>query len=447
MAKVSGIEQYRITQTHFTGLVVECVATASHRREVEESIREVLATSLPDSMSFVFEFVDRISAPGAKVERYRSSVTRGAAMPVEGQLPNDPPPPAPQNVRAFIRKSMKACLGLPEADVQRAVIEEISSHLSGARVWRVSSSAMPSFSAVLKIPDWGTDTPLQGAGAVTTREWSLISSGLLDQIEQLGVHAPRRLGFERRDRRTCLWMEDIRAALAVPWRPPLALRAARDCARLHAFFRSAHQDLLELPWLGRDEAMFYSSYLEACHQNLTSLPQDPRYGSLFDADDIPALHRALDRQAWATRELQRLPPTFIHGDFHNRNIGFDARGMVVIDWAHAGIAPLGSDIACFTSVYRLFGGEGGTPENGFEDGMIDAYVDAIQAIEPYPGLRADVIHAVGLWHLTWGLHLRLGPGLTALLKNYIKDEEQRERAAIDIQEGCRRALRFLQQRA
>jgi hypothetical protein len=45
-----------------------------------------------------------------------------------------------------------------------------------------------------------------------------------------------------------------------------------------------------------------------------------------------------------------------------------------------------------------------------------------------------------LWHLTTGLHLRLGPGLTALLEGRISGEDKRHRAAEDIREGCRRAL-------
>jgi hypothetical protein len=58
-------------------------------------------------------------------------------------------------------------------------------------------------------------------------------------------------------------------------------------------------------------------------------------------------------------------------------------------------------------------------------------------------VRTTVGRAAGLWHLTWGLHLRLGPGLDWLLRR--PDQGSAEAAAAsDIREGCVRALAFLE---
>jgi hypothetical protein len=74
--------------------------------------------------------------------------------------------------------------------------------------------------------------------------------------------------------------------------------------------------------------------------------------------------------------------------------------------------------------------------------MIEAYAGAIERIEGRSGLKRKIARAIGLTHVTWGLHLRLGPGLTALFGNYISDEEARRCAATDIEEGVQRALQY-----
>ena len=54
-------------------------------------------------------------------------------------------------------------------------------------------------------------------------------------------------------------------------------------------------------------------------------------------------------------------------------------------------------------------------------------------------LGAVVRRACRLWHLTWGLHLRLGPGLDWLLRRPDLDSRTPSRAR-DIRDGALRAL-------
>lgn len=42
--------------------------------------------------------------------------------------------------------------------------------------------------------------------------------------------------------------------------------------------------------------------------------------------------------------------------------------------------------------------------------------------------------------MTWGLHLRLGPGLSAVLGRRIKDLEARASTIQDIYDGCERVM-------
>lgn len=144
-------------------------------------------------------------------------------------------------------------------------------------------------------------------------------------------------------------------------------------------------------------------------------------------------------------ELRRLPPTLIHGDFHIGNLGRDPDGTVVaIDWAHAGIAPLGSDVAVLISLYAALGGIGDF-HSGLESAAIEAYCDqlaetgAVTAVS----LHDAVWRACGLWNLTWGLHLRLGPGLDWLLRRPDPHSADAIREAADIHHDCLRAVNFL----
>ena len=153
------------------------------------------------------------------------------------------------------------------------------------------------------------------------------------------------------------------------------------------------------------------------------------------------LRRALDLTPAAADALRRLPPTLIHGDYHVRNIGIGGGGgLTVIDWANTGIAPLGSDVAVSLSVYELFGGRGGSPS--VDRRAIDSYADAVSTLDGVDR-RADVERAVQLWNLTWGLHLRLGLGLSALLENWILDPAELRRSIADVVSGVDRGLAAL----
>lgn len=130
------------------------------------------------------------------------------------------------------------------------------------------------------------------------------------------------------------------------------------------------------------------------------------------------------------QQLRALPVTPIHGDFHIRNLGFTTTGsLMLVDWAQVGLAPLGGDSA----------GRG----LALEDDILTAYCDAIARLTGTDCSRPDIIQACGLWHLTWGLHLRLGPGLTYLLQKDNLPPESKRAAATDIYRGTQRARAFL----
>jgi aminoglycoside phosphotransferase (APT) family kinase protein len=79
--------------------------------------------------------------------------------------------------------------------------------------------------------------------------------------------------------------------------------------------------------------------------------------------------------------MRRLPVSLTHGGFHPKNIGFTADGRVLlIDWCQMGLSPLGSDLATFISLYRLFGRVAEPRDAAFEQQLIAIYHDRMREL-------------------------------------------------------------------
>ncbi len=365
-------------------------------------------------------------------------------------------------------------LGVPGRRGLVSGITELTPGLSGARVFRVHLSsdnrrdtplvdrALPS-SVIVKVPDAGNHTGIAPQDPqVATREVNFYESGVVERLPA-GVRPPRLIGVDRFNgtsggarQGTLLWTEDVADALSVRWEPPLLFKAARHVAALQHVFRESEPNLLALPWLERDGHAAHAHFVPAAHQRLDRMGAHPRWGWIFTSKERQELHQALDLAAWAAKELRRLPQTFVHGDFHILNLGIESLGaphggaLVAIDWAHAGIGPLGADVATLINQYATMGGDGDMrPGSELERDTLEMYCAAVAQSAPHTGfseggLRATVRRAAGLWHLTWGLHLRLGPGLDWLLRRPDQDADAAAADAEGIRDGCVRALAFMQ---
>lgn len=116
-----------------------------------------------------------------------------------------------------------------------------------------------------------------------------------------------------------------------------------------------------------------------------------------------------------------------------RNLGLAADGrLVLIDWEHVGTGPVGIDLVTFVSLHQVFGGMG-------ERALLTEYAVALSEVVGR-GLYQDVELGFAPCHLTWGLHLRLGPGLTAVRKGVFGNSEpELARHLEDICSGSLRA--------
>lgn len=346
-------------------------------------------------------------------------------------------------------------VGEPSGTLVLEGIAELGPGLSGARVFRVqlrrTGGDRRRWSLILKVVDSRVQTGIAPKDLdVATREGRLYESGLLRR-PLAGLRLPRLLGVDREGPRTWLWLEDLDKAIGAIRTSEQALEAARQNACLHTVYLNDQDTLEYLPWLERDGYAAYAHHIPQAHRHVDALPAHPRWARVFATEELAILHQALDRAAWAADELRRLPRTLVHGDFHVGNLGFDAAGMLVaIDWAHVGLAPLGCDVATLSSLLTGAPGAKGLAEGRVsEQAMIGAYCDELvrgcgrTALAPAGDLQVTVRRACGLWHLTWGLHLRLGPGLDWLLRRPDQDSADAAHLAADIRAGGRRALDFL----
>lgn len=316
-------------------------------------------------------------------------------------------------------------------------LQNLSPGLSSSRIYRVSSARGERY--IVKIPDWDRSAGLRNSDPLSCeREIRFWKSGLPAQLSTR-LRLPRLLGIDERAGRSLLWMEALDDAFAFAWTPGRAIAALGAAAALDDVYRRHADELHGLPWLSRDVFCMFENYQQEAYANLARLGEAQAAWLGFPGALLPGLQAGLALRDWAVAALHRLPFSLIHGDFHPRNIGFTGgKSPIVTDWANVGLGPLGSDLATFMSLYGVFAGvRAGRRRRELERALLHSYCRALGL----PRERWDqVAHCCWLWAVTWGLHLRLGPGLTALLDGRIRDATLRATTFADILEGCDRAL-------
>lgn len=311
--------------------------------------------------------------------------------------------------------------GLGQAAVLRA---SVASPYAGPSLW------------IVKILGWGRVTLLDSRDRLLDRREAHFYGSSLPDLLPHGLATPPAATVFRHHDLTWLVMRDIGAVLQQSWTPDAALTAARRTALLYVP-ATVRPGLLDAPWLEQGGHAAYRHHVPAGHENLDALAGDHRLRTLFTPEQVQALHACLDAADELSARAQELPRTLVHGDLTPRNAGLDPHGaLALIDWEHAGVGPVGFDLGTFVSLYRAFGGQGELDEPA----LLDAYGLAVSELAG-TDLRPAAALGFATAHLTWGLHLRLGPGLTALRQGLDHDAPAALAAHLaDIRSGCLRAL-------
>lgn len=221
-------------------------------------------------------------------------------------------------------------------------------------VYRVAGAARDGgetrpWSLVLKILRDPTHGPASG-GAVPDgwdREVHAYRSGLLDALPA-GLAAPRCYAIEERPGAVWLWLEDVADEAGARWPITRFALAARHFGRLNGMFLTERR-LPDDPWLMRGLLPARAGAVAGFWDRFADLRGEPMARRIWPGD---LADRAL--RLWGERDrmlavLDSLPQTFGHGDADRRNL-FARRGptgvdeTVAIDWAYAGVAPLGAEL-------------------------------------------------------------------------------------------------------
>ncbi|MER5183081.1 phosphotransferase [Streptomyces sp. NPDC002896] len=289
---------------------------------------------------------------------------------------------------------------------------------------------------IVKIPSWGHRSLLDSRDSQLDRREAHFFAGNIPRLLPRGLATPPDATVVSHNGLAWIVMRDIGTALHQPWTPGAATTTALRTALLYVP-GALHPDLLDTPWLERGGYAAYTHHIPAGHDNLDALTHDPQLKALFTPEQLHGLHTCLDAAEELISRAAKLPTTLVHGDLTPRNAGVDRdNALVLIDWEHVGIGPVGFDLGTFVSLYRAFGGRGELDERA----LLDVYGQALSDLAD-TDLRHSAALGFATAHLTWGLHLRLGPGLTAVRQGFLGDAPGQLASHLDdIRSGCLRAL-------
>jgi hypothetical protein len=214
------------------------------------------------------------------------------------------------------------------------------------------------------------------------REVLAYQSGWLDRLPG-GLRAPRCLGVEEQaDGTIWLWLEEAQDCYGGDWPLEQYARAARCLGRFNGAYQ-ASEAWPPYPWLGR--SVEPRGVIEAFNW-IEPLVRDPASWAhpLLRGAFSPALVARLP-ELWDHRHalleaFERLDQTVNHHDAWRGNafaLDADPDGLVMIDWAYAGIGVLGADLGDLAVAGYPLLASAPAPA-AIDAAVFDAYVDGLR---------------------------------------------------------------------
>lgn len=342
------------------------------------------------------------------------------------------------------KKEIAALLGKTflQVDEKATNIQDLSCHLSHSAIFRVAFRYMDAKQgrAVFKAVNFQEGGLIRTEDSTCFREIRFFES-LLPKVLAPYVTTPKIYAIQQDGPRSWIVMEDVSEHLTVKWSFDRLLDVVRSLARFHSVYSENKAILESYDWLRRNEHGSYSGYIAEGLENIKKIPEASTTKSLFGERHVQLLKDCLNSWDVLNERMKKLPLSLCHGDFHVKNLGFDDNNkMVLIDWPHVGLAPLGCDLATLVSIFEIMGGGFSLSEKQ-EQQLFDTYIRDLQDLGTTFS-EADVTTAYNLWHITWGLHLRLGPGLSFVYEDNDVDPAIKAASLRDIVKGCRRACKI-----
>ncbi|GAA2939740.1 phosphotransferase [Streptomyces enissocaesilis] len=326
-------------------------------------------------------------------------------------------------------------------DVRRAhVVADLTPGLSSAAIVRVDLGGETAWGRTVVLKAYGPATGADDFRQDTPealREAAVYRTGIVEQLTAR-ITTPALRAADTSEDGVHLWLEDVADHLTTVWTTETAAQAITAISQLH----TARHPALETELPEETEEFDAFRHHVPAALALVAADQDTRSAGtpVLTAADARLGILLLGRAADFAKELRDAPAVFQHGDFHIDNAGRLPDGrFLLIDWAQAGRAPVGADIAVFLSNYRARGGHSGTlTQHGFDAEMTDVYCEGLRAGGADEALVRTARRVIDLWAVSWAVQVRLGPGLAAASDPRLP-EGTREGIARDIREGLARA--------
>jgi hypothetical protein len=237
-------------------------------------------------------------------------------------------------------------------------------------VYRVTGTARvygrtQSWSLVLKVlRDPSHDvTPDQASRDGWDREVQVYRSGLLDDLPA-GLVAARCYGIEERPGAAWLWLEDVADEIGPHWPIARFALAARHLGRLSGRYLT-ERPLPDDPWLLLHGLLpSRAAAVTGFWDDFERVRDDPLARRIWPGNLSDRALRLWNERDRVMAAIERLPQSFVHGDADRRNL-FARRGAVgeeetvAIDWALAGVLPLGAELPLLVTASVLWAQEVG----------------------------------------------------------------------------------------
>lgn len=208
------------------------------------------------------------------------------------------------------------------------------------------------------------------------RELLIYQSGLLDTLPK-GIAAPRCYdAVELPGNVAWLWLEDIVDSYECAWPLERYALTARHLGQLNGTYLSA-RPLPSYPWLSTHRTQYWIALIP-----WQIFPwEHPRALDRYPRPEVNSFRRMLVENERFLAKLERLPKTICHGDtyptnFMSRHLPAGRQQTVALDWALAGMAPLGDDLG-----QLVFGAQANLKETGRTDvdkELFESYLDGLR---------------------------------------------------------------------
>ena len=183
------------------------------------------------------------------------------------------------------------------------------------------------------------------------REALIYASGLLDDLPA-GLSAPRCLGVEDPSLDcSWLWLEDIPHSSEQPWSLADYAAVARQLGRFNGAYLTGDVPIPSHPWLSKEWLRGWTEKSAPAIALFPGILESPLIRRCFPTSAMAdAYLRIWDERAQFLDALKRLPQVFCHRDAFRRNLflrpdSADTDRLVAIDWAFAGPAAVGEELA------------------------------------------------------------------------------------------------------